>query len=137
MPTSAYDADGYAAGQGPAVISTEDKMNLTPCQRKALGVASFYPLAYSVLNLISFVGALSTSGRQSYVFGVVLHLLTYIEVPSLLILVGLIIGYVKMALKQGNKTDNKRMDWAAAIIFFNIFSIPLFWYRYVRTIKTE
>lgn len=111
-------------------------MNLTPSQKKAFGVASFYPLAYSMLSLVSFVGAFASSDRLSEVFRVALHLLAYLEVPSLLFLVGLIIVYVKMALKQENKTDNKRMDWAAAIIFFNVFSIPLFWYRYVRTMKT-
>lgn len=61
----------------------------------------------------------------------------YLEVPTLLILVGLIIGYVKLALKQEDKTDNKRVDLAAAIIFFNVFSIPYFWYRYIRNIESE
>lgn len=112
-------------------------MNLTMRQNKLLGALSFYPLIYATISLISFVGVFVTIDRPNPIIRVVIDILSYLEIPSLLLLVALILGYLKIIFKTEFKTGNKQMDWAAAIVFFSIFSIPLFWFRYIRTIETK
>ena len=101
-------------------------------KHKTIAFLSFWPLFYSVVYLASILLIVGTEGHLAPVIKTTIKVIDALTVPTFWLTFGMIVFYLVLIFKRKIVREENRLNWAAAIFFLGVFSLPLFWFRYLR-----
>jgi len=101
-------------------------------KHKTIAFLSFWPLLFGVVYFASILLVVGKGGHLSPGIKTAIKAIDALTVPTFWLTFGMIVYYLVLIFKRSVVSEENRLNWAAAIFFFGVFSIPLFWFKYLR-----
>lgn len=108
-----------------------------------LGAATFGPLLYIfllaglMLALKVLMGDKEPSLEVSDALGVLSLLLFAVLILTILLSLGLTVGYLIHAIRREDLKPKIKASWAGLLLLFGIFAQPFYWYLYIRNERSD
>ena len=101
-------------------------------KHKIIAFLSFWPLIYLLVYLANILLIVGTEGHLSTGIKTAIKAIEALTVPTFWLTFGMVVFYLVLIFKREIVREESRLNWAAAVFFFGVFSIPLFWFKYLR-----
>jgi hypothetical protein len=101
-------------------------------KNKVIAILSFWPLIYTAIYFAAAILIISLGDNLPEAVKPIIKAIDLLSLPTFWLFLGMVIFYLLLIFKHKIIPEEKRLNWAAAIFFMGLISIPIFWFKHVR-----